>query len=232
MRAATTSAVLARPDVSLRRYAGDYAAHAHGHAQILIGRAGRLDMELDGHAAFVDPSCGLVIPAGVAHAFAAERGASVLVLDAPAQAALARPLHFALGPDAVWTGVGGDGMQLLQAVLAAPRIRRGRRGLDVQRLDLALDAALSESWDTARMAALFHLSPQRFRARWGELMGERTPQQHLRARRLERAALLLRQGVALEAAALQVGYRTASALAFALRRDRGQSARGLRHSGH
>ncbi|MCL0127239.1 helix-turn-helix domain-containing protein, partial [Klebsiella pneumoniae] len=64
-------------------------------------------------------------------------------------------------------------------------------------------------------------------ARWLELTG-RTPQQWLRQLRLDQAERLLARGRSLEASAADCGYASASALAYALRRDRGTGARALR----
>ena len=115
---------------------------------------------------------------------------------------------------------------LLGMAITAPRIL-ARRRLDTVRLDAAINGTLHEHWTAARMASLFAMSVPRFHARWVELTGT-TPLEWLRGRRLDVAARLLRSGRSLEAAAVEVGYSSASALAFALRRDRGQSAKALR----
>ena len=79
------------------------------------------------------------------------------------------------------------------------------------------------------MARLFNLSPQRFHARLLELTG-RTPGDHLRVLRLDSASRMLARGATLEFAAARVGYGSGSALAYALRRDRGIGARALRRT--
>ena len=102
-----------------------------------------------------------------------------------------------------------------------------RRGLDVQAITRAVRADLAGDWRTPQLAALAHLSPQRFHVRWQELTG-RTPQQWLRELRLDAASHALAAGEPLETTALRCGYSTASALAYALRRDRGVGSRSLR----
>ena len=211
---------------SVRRYAGEHAAHAHDHVQVLFALQGRMELELDGHAAFVDTTCGMVIPAGVRHGFLARPDTRVFVIDTPDQAALARVRRFEVGDVFRDVGDHDDAALRLAQVLQMPR-RLVRRALPLERLDQALDAALHTPWSTARMAALFHLSPQRFHARLQELCGT-TPQAYLRQRRLDVACRWLAQGQTLDAVALQVGYASASALAYALRRERGIGARNLR----
>ncbi|MBK1684902.1 helix-turn-helix domain-containing protein [Rhodoferax fermentans] len=212
----------------VRRYNGEYQSHAHDHVQIMFGLQGRMELEVAGHSAFADASCGLLIPAGVSHGFLAGPDTRMFVIELPAQEDLGRARSFAVTAACRESVVWGDASVQLAQVLQAPRIL-ARRGIDLARLDAALSSALFEAWSTQRMAALFYLSPQRFHARLLELTGQ-TPQDYLRRLRLDAAERFVRQGLALEAAALQVGYRSASALSYALKRDRQLGARVLRQA--
>lgn len=218
---------LLEPSGSVRRYSGEHGAHAHGHAQILYALHGRMELEIAGRAAFVDTACGIVIPAGAEHGYLAAPASRLFVIDAPDQAGLARVRRFAVPP--AWragAALAPDAAARVAEVLQAPGVI-ARRGVDLGRLAQAVQAALHEDWPTARLAALCHLSPQRFHARLRELAG-RTPQEWLRGLRLDRAEALLAHGQPLETAALQCGYASASALAYALKRERGVGARALR----
>lgn len=218
---------LTQPVVSVRRYGGEQRSHAHGHAQVFYALQGRMELELGVRAAFVDTACGIVIPAGLAHGFLAAPGTRVLVIDTPDQGPLARVRRFAVPP--AWHAPAFtvlDAAACVAQALQAPGVI-ARRALDVDRLARVVRGALHEPWPTARLAALCHLSAQRFHARLMELTG-RTPQAWLRGLRLDAAERLLAAGQSLEATALACGYAGASALAYALRRERGVGARALR----
>ena len=211
---------------SIRRYSGEYLHHEHDHGQIMFALQGRMELEIGGRSAFADTSCGMLIPAGVTHGFLAARDVRMFVIDLPAQQLVGAARSFVVTPDCrnsvAWT----DARLQLAQMLQAPRVLV-RRGIDLAELDTALDTALHEAWSTTRMAALFFLSPQRFHARLLELTAQ-TPQAYLRTRRFDAAERLLRNGVPLETTAQQVGYSSASALSFALKRDRDVGTRQLR----
>jgi len=216
----------------VRRYGVEGGRHAHEHAQVLFGLEGTLQMEVEGRPAWVDATCGLVIPAGATHAYRAEGAARVLVLDCAPGRATERLRRFALAPGwrerALHRASGGvlDRETLLDTLAGAAPVATRRR-IDLDALVALIDADLARRWTVADLAAACCLSPQRLRARFAEAWG-RAPLDLVRARRLDRAAQLLRQGQALDAVALQVGYGGASALSAALRRERDTGARELR----
>ena len=210
----------------IRRYHGEHARHTHGYVQIMFALQGRMELEIGGHCAFADTSCGMVIPAGVEHGFMTSPDTRMFVIELPNLAGLAKVRRFAVTSACRQTINLADVNLQLAEVLQSPKVLM-RRGIDLAQLDDALDTSLHEPWNTARMAQLFFLSPQRFHSRLMELTGQ-TPQDHLRSRRFDAAQRLLRQGMSLDATALHVGYCSASALSFALKRDRQLSARQLR----
>lgn len=246
--------LLTHPQGSLRTYLGGHAPHAHSHAQVLLGVEGGLALEVDGRSAWVDATAGLVIPAGAIHGFESRAGARVWVVDAPACLGLDRLRAFALPPG--WaanpgpcsrpglgaateagtgtTAISADGQtstglsaaQVLDTLDQAARVQV-RRPVEVARLQAAVADTLHQPWPVQRMAALYCLSVPRFQVRWQALTGL-SPQAWLRGQRLDAALRQLKAGWPLETVALQVGYRSASALLFALRRDRGQTTRHLR----
>ena len=232
MSAAAIHTPLTAPDYSVRHYSGEQQAHSHGHVQLLYALAGRMELEVDGKAAYVDTASGVVIPAGATHAYLAQHNSAIAVVDVPVQAGLGQmgQLRRFAAPPADWLATHASQSTVAQAYLAwvlqSPVLLQ-RRALDVQAITRAVQADVAGDWPTARLAALAHLSAQRFHVRWQELTGT-TPQQWLRDLRLDAASAALAAGEPLETTALRCGYSSASALAYALRRDRGVGSRSLR----
>ena len=214
------------PQLSIRSYSGEQTVHSHDHAQVLFAWRGRMDIEIGSAADFSDNSCGLIIPAGMTHAYAASPDLALVVIDVAPERGLDRARRFPVTPGVRQLAAGARAGPLLDAILQTPRVGV-RRGIALDSLQAALAAALHKPWTTARMAERCLLSPQRFHARLLELTGQ-APQAWLRALRLDEAQRLLRRGLTLEAAAARVGYASASALAHAMRRDRATGVRGLR----
>ena len=189
-----------------------------------------MELEVDGHSSFVDTACGLLIPAGSRHGYVAPPGATILVMDVAgiAHHAFDKVRRFQVPTAARCPPLSMANTERLHLLLQAPTLLP-RRSIDVDTIEKQVRTHLHSDWPTARMAALAHLSTQRFHARWQELTHQ-TPQQWLRQLRLEEAERQIVQGRSLEACATACGYASASALAYALRRDRNTSARTLRQS--
>lgn len=224
-----TTAPLVTVDCSIRHYGGEHAPHVHeAHAQLLFALSGRMELEVEGRSSFVDTACGLLIPAGSRHGYLAPPGAQMLVMDVPGMAhtALEKVRRFQVPAAArCQPGQLANDVRLHMLLQSPPLLPR--RGVDVQAIEQQIRRTLHAAWPTARMAALAHLSPQRFHTRWQELTGT-TPQQWLRALRLDEAERQIARGRSLQACATDCGYASASALAYALRRDRHLGARQLR----
>lgn len=209
----------------MRHYSGEHGAHEHGHAQLLFGVGGCLEVEVGGHVMQVDATTGLIIPAGTPHASASRYGADVWVIDAPAERNFERVRPLALDARRPQGAAANPWLNFARtARRAAPR-----RRLDAAWLDRAVSRSLHEDWSAERMAAQFALSVPQFHVRWRQLTGQ-TPQAWLRDRRLDAAERLLRAGWPGDTVAAQVGYASASALLHALRRERGVGARQLRRA--
>lgn len=224
-----TASPLVTVDCSIRHYSGEHAAHVHdGHAQLLYALSGRMELEVNGRSSFVDTACGLLIPAGSRHGYLAAPGAQILVLDVPTATCSGldktRRFHVPLAARSAPTQLAAP--ERLALLLQTPALL-ARRSVDLHGIERTVRQQLHAAWPTARMATLSHLSPQRFHARWQELTGS-TPQQWLRQLRLDEAVRELARGRSLEACAAACGYASASALGYALRRDRDTGARQLR----
>lgn len=211
-------------EASVRVYLGEYAPHSHGHAQVLVGLRGSLALEVGGHGAVIDAASGLLIPAGMSHAYLATTRAEVLVVDCHDGGSGGRLRRFAV--PAAWRQGGIDAQALVHELAGLPR-RQPRRRLDLDTLDRRVRQQLHRPWTNDELAALCHFSPQRFRARFAECTGL-SPMAWVRRLRLDEAERQLAAGVPVDTVALAVGYAGASALCFALRRDRDTGARRIR----
>lgn len=122
-------------------------------------------------------------------------------------------------------------IQLLRHLLATQGVEGGMlAGLADPRLARALNqlhARPEEPWTLDRMAEAAAMSRARFAAHFRAVVGQ-TPGDYLLSWRLGLAQRLLRDGVAMQRVAEQVGYESASALARAFRRKTGSSPREWR----
>lgn len=217
----------------VRHYAGSYGPHAHDHAQLLLGLDGGLELGFGPRSGRVAPGEGFIIPAGVAHDYGTRAAARVMVVDLPMQEGTDRVRRVRV--PAGWLEQVRQSpfrldVQGLVDMLLASRSARPARALDLAAVVRRIDADLSYRWTVADLASMTHLSATQLHDRL-QLASGLSPMALVRSRRLLGAQYRLRQGMPLETVALQVGYASASALAFALRRAGLGGQRVLRAQG-
>lgn len=69
--------------LGLRSYSGQVELHAHEYHQIVLPQSGAMEIEVAGRSGWVDWSQGVLIEAGLRHAFSTRRVDTFLVMDVP-----------------------------------------------------------------------------------------------------------------------------------------------------
>lgn len=243
------------PALSLRHYSHEVLCHSHDHAQLVFGLTGELQFEVEGLGSRVLRHHLAVVPAEARHTCGSPRGSQCLVLDLPANDWLARQLGhhadniqrllerpgalqldptqgqllnwLANGPinDAV---IAGQGAALLLGSLACQQPAGEAARLPLSALDHYIEQHAAHPLQVADLARLAGLSVARFHARFLADTG-RTPMEHIRQLRLQRAEQLLRDSeLPVGEIAARVGYTSQSAFTAALSRHLGMTPRQLR----
>ncbi|WP_066261916.1 AraC family transcriptional regulator [Hydrogenophaga flava] len=217
--------------LSVRHYGASPGSHAHDHFQILLGLEGVLELEVGGRGQRVGAGDGVVIAPSLRHDFESTRGARCLVLDSsdagwtrldrtaplPATLPLARYLASACASGLVRARQLGPAL-LLEAWAPPALPRRPRRAVDWPGIQAWALKAADEQLSVADLATRAHLSPAQFTERCQQEIGL-SPMAWLRGLRLDRARHLRAQGLSVAEVARRCGYRSASALTAALRKQ-------------
>lgn len=223
---------LAADCLSVRHYGASHGSHDHAHFQILLGLEGDLTLEVEGLGVQLGAGEGLVIAPGDRHDFESRRGARCLVLDSGNVAWRGALGHRAL-PSDTWSlaqylarasELGRHRAQcfgpslLREAWVPQHPIQRPRRAIDWHDLS-AWAQALAAPPSVNELARRVHLSAAQFSARCQQELGQ-SPMHWVRTQRLTQARMWLDSGLSVAQTARRIGYRSASALTAALRRER------------
>jgi len=219
-------------ELSVRDYGASRGSHSHEHFQVLVGLDGVLELEVEGRGQRVGAGEGCLVAPGERHDFESRAGSRCLVLDTDHEAWLRCDATPACGEEVAalarwlalaWQRRGGmthPGANLLLAAWrpsdATPA--RVRRAIDWAALANWLQARLHQPLAVGDLASRVHLSASQFGERCLEANGM-SAMTWLRAQRLERARQLRAAGLTVAEAARRSGYRSASALTAAIRRQ-------------
>ncbi|MFM9268637.1 AraC family transcriptional regulator [Halomonas elongata] len=212
-----------------RSYPLECLSDTHGFHQLLVGLAGRVDVEVEGRGAAVVPGSVCVIPAGATHHYLGIEAANrCRVLDMAvgddALDALFERIRFLKLPVAEVQG--GNDQDLLARVAEAPLLAGPR--FNLARLTRIVEADLAAPWSLATLAEAAHLSERQLRRGLSTLTGL-TPWRWLQRRRLARATWrLASEDTPLTAIALDCGFHDAAHFSRLFREWRGMSPREYR----
>jgi AraC-like DNA-binding protein len=227
---------------SLRSYGTEVAAHRHAFHQLVLPRAGVLDMEIEGRGGRIERGRAAFVGAGERHAFQARGANRFLVVDLPVERFEPRDesllergfLRLDARAELLLAGLADVVPQRpvsvhlwSQLLLDALRGREpASRALhDVRRL---IEAEPERRCDPAWAARLCGLSRAQFYRRFTALHGEAPAALQRRCRLALALARLRGTDARVARVAGDVGYSEHSALTRALRRAYGRPPRSLR----
>ncbi len=217
--------------LSMRQYGPSPGSHAHDHFQVLLGVEGTLELEVQGHGRRIIAGEGCVIAPGERHDFEAVGSASCVVLDtahlpwadvmgaqihSATALALAQYLRIAFTREDSLARHYGPALLLDCWRTPATKNTRSQRRINWHSLAQWCELHLHRPLTVADLAQQVFLSTSQFAARCQQETGMR-PMQWLRDLRLCRARSLRAQGMGWADIATHCGYRSASAMATAMR---------------
>jgi len=236
------STAYASPLVAVRSYDQVSASDAHsGYHQIAFGLQGGLEVEVDHLAMCVDPSLGLVIPAGARHDYLGIGANRQLIIDVPVDALTLprqlfdRPYMLPVDPDFAqwvtklanlhgqtdrfvhWQATAHICDALLERVDGAGHTNTDR--FTLPRIDAYLRAHLASPLSISELASFCGCSVRTFHDRFVGEFGI-TPHRYLLRLRVEQAARMMNErlrGLADIAAACGFADQSALTHAFAAR---------------
>ncbi|WP_170214866.1 helix-turn-helix domain-containing protein [Halomonas halmophila] len=212
-----------------RSYPMECLSDTHGFHQLLVGLAGRVDVEVEGRGAAVVPGGACVIPAGATHHYLGIEAANrcrvldLAIGDATLDACFERIRFLRLPLSELETQ--GD-QALLASLPGAPALVGPR--LNLARLTRMVEADLAAPWSLAHLAAITHLSQRQLRRSLLALTGL-TPWRWLQQQRLRRATRrMLEERTSLTTIALDCGFHDAAQFSRLFRAWQGQSPAAFR----
>lgn len=225
--------------LAIRSYGRDGAVDTHAFAQLVLPLGGSMEMDVEGHEAWLDRTRAAFVAPTARHAQSSSIANRFLVVDVDGRSLgehtlerLAARRFLAVGPaaahliDYMAASLGDDGMPQRAAwwlPLLLDAVERTASGPASRLAGLlaSLEAHPERDWTAADMAARVRLSVSRLHAVFREEL-DTTPQAWLAGRRIERARRWLADTpVPLAEIALACGYADQSAFTRAFGRATG-----------